>query len=234
MLSVNKSTVEVTAEFHPEGHRFLTRSYTKNGGHRRFKIDAVVSKMVQEHIERHGIGPGQLIFPVRLFAKREASGKPRLSKDELDALGLTDPLPNGRRYSHGTMGAYITAKCRCRGCKQWSADYARDRKRARTGRVEREWSPQWRRDPTEYMGTDMWRRIWSAAVQDARLPFAYTPYQVRHTHASWLIDKGVDLERVRYRLGHGDLTTTTRYVTILDEEDSTAADAIATILGDVA
>jgi integrase len=29
MLSVNKSTVEVTAEFHPEGHRFLTRSYTK-------------------------------------------------------------------------------------------------------------------------------------------------------------------------------------------------------------
>ena len=132
------------------------------------------------------------------------------------------------------MGAYITAKCRCRGCKQWSADYARDRKRARTGRVDREWSPQWRRDPTEYLGTDMWRRTWNAAVQDARLPFAYTPYQVRHTHASWLIDKGVDLERVRYRLGHGDLTTTTRYVKILDEEDSTAADAIATILGDVA
>jgi len=40
MLSVNKSTVEITAEFHPEGHRFLTRSYTKNGDHRRFKIDA--------------------------------------------------------------------------------------------------------------------------------------------------------------------------------------------------
>jgi len=234
MLSVNKSTVEVTAEFHPEGHRFLTRSYTKNGGHRRFRIDAVVSEMIQEHIEKHGIGPGQLIFPVRLFAKREASGKPRLSKDELDMLGLTDPLPNGRRYSHGTMGAYITAKCRCRGCRQWSADYARNRKRARTGRVEREWSPRWRRDPTEYLGTDMWRRTWSAAVQDARLPFAYTPYQVRHTHASWLIDKGVDLERVRYRLGHGDLITTTRYVKILDEEDSAAADAIAAILGDVA
>jgi hypothetical protein len=46
--------------------------------------------------------------------------------------------------------------------------------------------------------------------------------------------EGVDLERVRYRFGHGDLTTTTRYVKILDEEDSTAADAIAAILGDVA
>jgi hypothetical protein len=44
----------------------------------------------------------------------------------------------------------------------------------------------------------------------------------------------VDLERVRYRLGHGDLITTTRYVKILDEEDSAAADAIAAILGDVA
>jgi len=44
----------------------------------------------------------------------------------------------------------------------------------------------------------------------------------------------VDLERVRYRLGRGDLTTTTRYVKILDEEDSAAADAIAAILGGVA
>ena len=95
MLSVNKSTVEVTAEFHPEGHRFLTRSYTKNGDHRRFKIDAVVSKMVQDHIENHGIGSGQLIFPVRLFAKREASGKPRLSQDELDALGSPIRCPTG-------------------------------------------------------------------------------------------------------------------------------------------
>jgi hypothetical protein len=41
---------------------------------------------------------------------------------------------------------------------------------------------------------------------------------------------GVDLERVRHRLGHGDLTTTTRYVKILDEEDSTAADVISGLL----
>jgi integrase len=41
---------------------------------------------------------------------------------------------------------------------------------------------------------------------------------VRHTHPSWLIDRGVDLARVQYRLGHGDLQATTRYVKILDEE----------------
>ena len=59
MQSVNKSTVEVTAEFHPEGFRFLTRNYTKNGEHRRFKIDHSVAVMVQEHIADNGIKPGQ-------------------------------------------------------------------------------------------------------------------------------------------------------------------------------
>ena len=73
-------------------------------------------------------------------------------------------------------------------------------------------------------------RIWNSAVEEAQLPFRFTPYQVRHTHASWLIDQGVDLERVRHRLGHGDLTTTTRYVKILDEEDSTAADVMSELL----
>ncbi len=43
------------------------------------------------------------------------------------ALGLTDPTPNRRQYPHGTLGAYATAKCRCEGCRQWAADYGRDR-----------------------------------------------------------------------------------------------------------
>jgi hypothetical protein len=52
--------------------------------------------------------------------------------------------------------------------------------------------------------------------------------------APWLIDQGVDLARVQYRLGHGDLQATTRYVKILDEEDPKAAAVISAILGDVA
>jgi Phage integrase family len=185
--------------------------------------------MVREHIALHGIGPGQVIFPVRLFASTGAAGRDELTQEQIDALGFTDELPNGRRYKHGTLGGYVTAKCRCRGCKQWSSDYARDRKRRRTGRLAREWSPAWRNDPTEYLGADVWRRIWNAAVDDAGLPFPCTPYQVRHTHASWLIDQGVGLARVQYRLGHGDLQATTRYVKILDEEDPKAADVISAI-----
>jgi integrase len=79
------------------------------------------------------------------------------------------------------------------------------------------------------MGKNTRYRIWNSAVGEAHLPFRYTPYRVRQTHASWLIDQGVDLARVRHRLGHGNLTTTTRNV-ILDEEDSTAADVMCGLL----
>ena len=44
----------------------------------------------------------------------------------------------------------------------------------------------------------------------------------------------MDIEKVRHRLGHGDLTTTTRYVKILDEEDATAADVMSNLLGELA
>ena len=84
--------------------------------------------------------------------------------------------------------------------------------------------------PGDCSGQHTWYRLWNSAVEEAQLPFRFTPYQVRYTHASWLIDQGVDLGRVRHRLGHGDLTTTTRYVKILDEEDSTAADVISGLL----
>lgn len=60
-----------------------------------------------------------------------------------------------------------------------------------------------------------------------------TPYQARHTCFSWLIDLGVDIQKVKQQAGHGDLTTTTQYVHILDEEDSTAAEAIDGISYDV-
>jgi integrase len=234
MLSISKSTVEVSAEFHPDGGRFVTRDYTKNGERRRLKIDAEVSAKVRDHVNKHGIGPGQLIFPVRLFVTTAALRRERLSEEDIDAAGWTEPLPNGRRYKHGTMGAYVTGKCRCEACKQWSADYGRDRKRAKAGRSGREWSPSRRRSAEEYLGEKTWRKIWGKAVECAELPFEYTPYQVRHTHASWLIDQGVDLERVRARLGHGDLTTMTRYVKILDEEDSVAADVIGSMFGPAA
>lgn len=225
--------MEVTAKYHPTGDRFLTREYTKNGEHRRFKVDHAVSEMVREHTALHGIGPGQVIFPVRLFASTEAAGRDRLTQEQIDALGFTDELPNGRRYKHGRLGGYVTAKCRRRGCKQWSSDYARPQappdRTVGAGVVTRLAERPDRVPGRGCVAADLER---GRRRRGASVP--YTPYQVRHTHASWLIDQGVDLARVQYRLGHGDLQATTRYVEILDQEDPKAADVISAILGDVA
>jgi len=50
-----------------------------------------------------------VIFPVRLFASTEAAGRDRLTQEQIDALGFTDELPNGRRHKHGRLGGYVTA-----------------------------------------------------------------------------------------------------------------------------
>jgi hypothetical protein len=158
--------VEVTAKYHPTGDRFLTREYTKNGEHGRFKVDHAVSEMVREHTALHGIGPGQVIFPVRLFASTEAAGRDRLTQEQIDALGFTDELPNGRRYKHGRLGGYVTAKCRRRGQAVQLGLCARPQA-----------PPDWTvgagvvtrlaERPDRVPGRDVWRRIWNAAVDDA-------------------------------------------------------------------
>jgi integrase len=48
-----------------------------------------------------------------------------------------------------------------------------------------------------------------------------TAYQVRHTHASWLIDAGENPKAVMHRLGQANLRATARYV--LDETGESAA-----------
>ena len=57
-----------------------------------------------------------------------------------------------------------------------------------------------------------------------------TPCQVGHTHTSRLIGRGFYLERFRCRPGHADLTATTRYVKLRDEEDSTATAVMTELL----
>ena len=61
------------------------------------------------------------------------------------------------------------------------------------------------------------------------LPAGFTPYNARHTGISWAIDKGVDLQKVRQRAGHGSLEVTSRYAAILVERDTSLADALEEI-----
>ena len=129
-------------------------------------------------------------------------------------------------YAHGTMGGYVRAKCRCAGCRQWAREYGRERMRQRraaaSGETRRRWEKS--RDTDEpYLDEKIWNRIWAAAVKDSGIPFKPTAYQVRHTHASWLIDAGESPKAVMHRLGQADLRTTSRYVHVLDETGESAA-----------
>jgi integrase len=69
----------------------------------------------------------------------------------------------------------------------------------------------------------IWDRGWALAVAESGIPFKPTAYQLRHTHASWLIDAGENPKAVMHRLGQADLRTTARYVLVLDETGESAA-----------
>lgn len=224
ILEVARSVVKVARQHHPRGKTFLVRDYTKNGQTRRLKLDRAVVELVRGHVAEHGIGESEVIFPADLVVPPPRRTKPRLTEEQLRALGDCEPV-SGRVYAHGTLGGYVTAKCRCEGCRQWARGYQRERlgvQRAAAGPARRRWEKS--RDPDEpYLEKELWDRIWARAVADSGIPFKPTAYQVRHTHASWLIDAGENPKAVMHRLGQADLRTTARYVHVLDETGESAA-----------
>jgi len=223
ILEVARSVVKVSRQHHPQGKTFLVRDYTKNGQTRRLKLDRAVVELVRGHVAEHGIRESEVIFPAELVVPPRRS-KPRLTEEQIKALGDCEPV-GGRIYAHGTMGGYIRAKCRCAGCRQWARDYGRERMRVRraaaAGKERRRWEKS--RDADEsYLDEQIWDWIWGRAVKESEIPFKPTAYQLRHTHASWLID-AENPKAVMHRLGQADLRTTARYVHVLDETGESAA-----------
>jgi integrase len=225
ILEVARSVVKVSRQHHPQGKTFLVRDYTKNGQTRRLKLDGAVVELVRGYLAEHGIGEREVMFPAELVVPPRRT-KPRLTEEEIRALGDCEPV-GGRVYAHGTLGGYVQAKCRCAGCRQWARDYGRERMRVRragasSGEARRRWEKS--RDADEfYLDEQSWDRIWAGAVADSGIPFKPTAYQVRHTHASWLIDAGENPKAVMHRLGQADLRTTARYVHVLEETGESAA-----------
>jgi integrase len=225
VLEVARSVVKVSRRHHPQGKTFLVRDYTKNGQTRRLKLDGAVVELVRGYVAEHGIGEREVMFPAELVVPPRRT-KPGLSEEEIRALGYCESV-DGRVYAHGTMGGYVQAKCRCAGCRQWAREYGRERMRVRraaasAGQAQRRWEKS--RDSDElYLDGESWDRIWADAVADSGIPFKPTAYQVRHTHASWLIDAGENPKAVMHRLGQADLRTTAQYVHVLDETGESAA-----------
>jgi integrase len=54
-------------------------------------------------------------------------------------------------------------------------------------------------------------------------------HDLRHSHASWLLAGGADLQVVRERLGHASIMTTQRYLHTLPDADESAIEAFGRI-----
>jgi hypothetical protein len=158
--------------------------------------NGAVVELVRGYVAEHGIGERDVMFPAELVVPPRRT-KPRLSEEEIRARGDCEPV-DGRVYAHGTMGGYVQAKCRCAGCRQWAREYGRERMRVRRAASSGEARHRWEkpRDADElYLDEQSWDRIWARAVAESGIPFKPTAYQVRHTHASWLIDAGENRRR---------------------------------------
>jgi integrase len=202
VLTVSRKVVELNRRFHPEGGRFLTGDYPKDKEYRRLKLSAQIAAKLTVHIKRENLGPGML-----LFARRAAAPVPLRVISEQEAPQFTEPNVAGRRYRHGTLSAYNAGNCRCTRCRRAFADYRALRRAAGSAASLQPRSAA----KDEHIGRNWFRRsIWQPACEAAGMAVMPRFHDLRHSHASWLLAGGADLQVVKERLGHASIMTTQR------------------------
>jgi integrase len=77
--------------------------------------------------------------------------------------------------------------------------------------------------------TEFGRTIWKPAIRRAGLAGTRI-HDLRHSHASWLLNGGADLAVVRDRLGHSNITVTSRYLHTLPGAGDQALAALDSML----
>jgi integrase len=223
ILTVSRAVVELPPDEHPSGGRFLVKDYPKDGEYRRFKLSAQITAKILAHIDALGLGPDDLLFSYRAPERPAAKRRPAAT----ESPGMTDPDEKGRRYRHGTLTAYNTAKCRCEHCRGAFASYRTARRAAGkdSPRVPRA------RETDGHIPPDWFRhQVWYPARDAAGLT-GVRVHDLRHAHASWLLAGGADLQVVKERLGHASIVTTERYLHTLPTADDTALDALSRVRG---
>jgi integrase len=223
ILTVSRAVVEVPAEEHPSGARFLVKDYPKDKEYRRLKLSAQITAKIVAHIRARGLGTGDLLFSYQ--ATDRPAARRRLAV--IEPAGMTDPDAHGRRYRHGTLTAYNAARCRCEHCRGAYASYRATRRAAGKDSPR---APR-ARDTDGHIPADWFRRqVWYPARDAAGLA-GLRVHDLRHAHASWLLAGGADLQVVKERLGHASIVTTERYLHSLPTADETALDALSRIRG---
>ncbi|GGT62772.1 tyrosine-type recombinase/integrase [Actinomadura citrea] len=221
ILTVSRTVVELNPKFHPEGGHFLVKDYPKDKEYRRFKLSAQMTEKLEEHIRAARLTRDDLFFHM------PPQDKPRARITEIpdpETLGRTEPNEKGRTYNHGTLSGYTAGHCRCDYCRGAFSLY----RAARRANGKDNPRPLRTRMTDGHIPNDWFRRnIWNPAIAAAGLDFRPTMRDLRHAHASWLLNGGADLQIVKERLGHASIATTERYLHTLPDADETALEALA-------
>ncbi len=73
------------------------------------------------------------------------------------------------------------------------------------------------------------QRHWLPTLERAGLSYKVRVHDLRHAHASWLLAGGADLQIVKERMGHANITTTQLYLHTLPDADDRAMTAFAAV-----
>lgn len=231
-LLVERAVTDVGPVLSGSG-RFLVRDMTKGGTDRNVSLRPDINDRLAKHVAEHGLAENDLLISYSMFMTeiRQAKAARRaavLAHPVPDDLGYTDPDPRGRRWRHGTLNAYVKARCRCPWCRhrmaQWSATRVNTNPPRVTAFAARNCNV------TDHLGGDTFRiQAWRPALDSLGYPKNGRPtfHQLRHAHASWLLAGGADLVVVKERLGHKQISTTQRYLHALDAVDESALDALS-------
>lgn len=219
---IRRAVADVGDKFNPNGTgRFYIKLPKSNKG-RMTTVSEDVLKVLRVHVETNSIGNDDLMFPLILINPEYQQVKYRSEDVDLsEAEGLTEPNEKGYRYEHGTTTGYGPGGCRCEYCTAAVRMYRRS-KRTR--------EPVVRTNETGHLPRDVWRKLWVAAVEAAKLGWSPTTHDLRHAHATWLLKNGVDLFTVKDRLGHQSIVTTDIYLRRIRMEDSKASNVIGSLL----
>jgi integrase len=218
ILTVSRAVVQVDPKFHPQGLRFHVKPYPKSRLSRRLKLSSELVAQLLEHAARLGIGADDLLFT------QPTSRPPRLRLVVTTDLGLTEPNDAGRSYPHGSTSAYTAGGCRCEHCRTAIAVY---RSRRRADGKDGGLRPR-QIDSDGHLSRDWFtRRVWKPTLAAVGLEGAVRIHDLRHSHASWLLAGGANLQVVKERLGHASIATTERYLHTLPEADDSALEAFS-------
>jgi hypothetical protein len=128
IVTVTRSVAEVQPQFGINGERFIVKPYPMGRRSRRFRLHPKLVAALMAYAEARSKELDDLLFTYDDVASRPA-GPPVALASAAD-LGLTEPIAGGRRYRHGTLGAYTAGRCRCVHCRAGFAEYRARRRTA--------------------------------------------------------------------------------------------------------